>query len=208
MTDKRSRSRDKREQKADDESQKKDRPQIKRGEAERREARTIRTAPRQRMLPPAAASGAARATDRPAYAGRPLRARSPLGVPPRFWPRFSGLSLDDSGPGFLGLGGMRALPALACPSPAEAPRAPVVVPADMMPGAARERFARPPAGTALAPHAGSHPDASPRGRAAVYVGILSAKSRGYSAEIPKGNNRLNLCYFMHRRDNRDAEAAI
>ena len=51
---------------------------------------------------------------------------------------------------------MRALPALACPSPAAAPRAPAVIPADMMPEAARERFARPPAGTALAPLSGSH----------------------------------------------------
>jgi hypothetical protein len=33
-----------------------------------------------------------------------------------------------------------------------APRRPVVVPAGRGPGAARERFARPPAGTALAPH--------------------------------------------------------
>ncbi|HWX86214.1 MAG TPA: hypothetical protein VNZ48_21665, partial [Xanthobacteraceae bacterium] len=41
-------------------------------------------------------------------------------------------------------------------SPAAAPRAPAVIPADMMPEAARERFARPPAGTALAPLSGSH----------------------------------------------------
>jgi hypothetical protein len=47
-------------------------------------------------------------------------------------------------------------PPCACPSPAEAPRAPAVIPADMMPEAARERFARPPAGTALAPLSGSH----------------------------------------------------
>src|ERR1700722_12545401 len=38
----------------------------------------------------------------------------------------------------------------------DAPRAPVVVPACVMPGAARERFARPPAGTAPAPPFGSH----------------------------------------------------
>jgi hypothetical protein len=62
----------------------------------------------------------------------------------------------DFRPGFLGRGSVRALPALACPSPAAAPRAPAVIPADMMPEAARERFARPPAGTALAPLSGSH----------------------------------------------------
>jgi hypothetical protein len=64
--------------------------------------------------------------------------------------------LFDFRPGFLGRGRLRALPALACPSPAAAPRAPAVIPADMMPEAARERFARPPAGTALAPLSGSH----------------------------------------------------
>ncbi len=64
--------------------------------------------------------------------------------------------LFDFRPGFLGRGRLRALPALACPSPAAAPRAPAIIPADMMPEAARERFARPPAGTALAPLSGSH----------------------------------------------------
>src|SRR4029077_6930917 len=64
--------------------------------------------------------------------------------------------LFDFRPGFLGRGSLRALPALACPSPAAAPRAPAVIPADMMPEAARERFARPPAGTPLAPLSGSH----------------------------------------------------
>jgi hypothetical protein len=60
--------------------------------------------------------------------------------------------LFDFRPGFLGRGCQPALPALACPSPAAAPRAPAVIPADMMPEAARERFAKPPAGTAPAPH--------------------------------------------------------
>src|SRR5580704_5758193 len=53
-------------------------------------------------------------------------------------------------------------PPCACPSPAEAPRAPAVIPADMMPEAARERFARPPAGTALTPPSGSHPECALR----------------------------------------------
>src|SRR6202795_4924515 len=60
--------------------------------------------------------------------------------------------LFDFRPGFLGRGPRRRYPPCACPSPAAAPRAPAVIPADMMPEAARERFARPPAGTAPAPH--------------------------------------------------------
>ena len=44
----------------------------------------------------------------------------------------------------------------------DAPRAPVVVPACVMPGAARERFARPSAGTAPAPPFGSHPECARR----------------------------------------------
>ena len=65
-------------------------------------------------------------------------------------------------PGFLGRGSRRRYPPCACPSPAEAPRAPAVIPADMMPEAARERFARPPAGTAPAPHLRSHPECALR----------------------------------------------
>ena len=45
----------------------------------------------------------------------------------------------------------RALPVPTCPSPENAPPAPAVVPASMMPEAARVRGANPPAGTALAP---------------------------------------------------------
>jgi hypothetical protein len=70
--------------------------------------------------------------------------------------------LFDFRPGFLGRGSSRALPALSCPSPADAPRAPAVIPVDMMPEAARERFARPPAGTALTPPSGSHPECALR----------------------------------------------
>jgi hypothetical protein len=60
--------------------------------------------------------------------------------------------LFDFRPGFLGRGSRRRYPPCACPSPAAAPRTPAVIPADMMPEAARERFARPPAGTAPTPH--------------------------------------------------------
>ena len=93
---------------------------------------------------------------RSAYANRPLRARSPFGAPPRLWPKFLGLGFSTSGQVSWDAALERALPAFACPSPADAPRAPAVIPADMMPEAARERFARPPAGTALAPLSGSH----------------------------------------------------
>ncbi len=78
-----------------------------------------------------------------------------------------------SRPGFLGLGksarsckpapaggrrpcaAVRALPAPGLPSPVNAPHAPVIVPASMMPGTARERIVTPPAGTALAPPPGN-----------------------------------------------------
>jgi hypothetical protein len=43
-----------------------------------------------------------------------------------------------------------------------APRRPVVVPVGRWPEAARERFARPPAGTALAPPSRSHPECALR----------------------------------------------
>src|SRR5580704_8302577 len=69
--------------------------------------------------------------------------------------------LFDFRPGFLGRGPRRRYPPCACPSPADAPRAPAVIPADMMPEAARERFARPRAGTAPAPHLRSHPECVP-----------------------------------------------
>ena len=48
-----------------------------------------------------------------------------------------------------------------------APRGPVVVPAGRGPRAARERFARPRAGTALAPHVGSHPECTLHERALI-----------------------------------------
>ena len=45
------------------------------------------------------------------------------------------------------------LPPGAGPGYSDAPRVPVIVPAGLMPETARERFAKPPAGTALAPMA-------------------------------------------------------
>jgi hypothetical protein len=107
------------------------------------------------MSPPVRATGAARG----ARHGRSEPSASDALASRRSTAVLAGVSrprLFDFRPGFLGRGSVRALPALACPSPAAAPRAPAVIPADMMPEAARERFARPPAGTALAPLSGSH----------------------------------------------------
>jgi hypothetical protein len=74
-------------------------------------------------------------------------ARTPVGVPPRRLPRTwqSSAQLQARLPGTWS---SRALPARSCPSPVAAPHTPVVMPASMMPGAARERTANPPAGTA------------------------------------------------------------
>ena len=55
---------------------KKTEEQIKAKEAERRQTQIVLSAP----------AGAGRATERPACAAPPLRARSPVGVPPRFFP--------------------------------------------------------------------------------------------------------------------------
>ena len=52
----------------------------------------------------------------------------------------------------------RALPALSCPTPVEAPHASAVVPKRMMPKAAPAQVASLRGSTALAPHFGSHPE--------------------------------------------------
>ena len=62
--------------------------------------------------------------------------RSPLGVPPRFLPK--GLLYPEGsavGAGFVdgGANKRRVAPASAAPSSSDAPRAPVIVPAGMMP---------------------------------------------------------------------------
>ncbi len=99
---------------------------------------------------------AARATDKAACATLRLRARSSAGVPPRLLPEGRWSQRLCFRPGFLGRGRSvrsakpaptgerrpsavtRALPAPACPSPVKAPHTPVVMPAGMMPEAARE----------------------------------------------------------------------
>ena len=64
--------------------------------------------------------------------------------------------LFDFRPGFLGRRRCAGVTRACLSQSSGSTRAPAVIPADMMPEAARERFARPPAGTALAPLSGSH----------------------------------------------------
>src|SRR6185436_11442983 len=100
-------------------------------------------APRERMSPFASASGAAAAR---------IASRPPFGAPPRHSPGrthppvaqlqfLSFLRPDLTGVTRFDLSRVN-----------RAPRGPVVVPVEQWPRAARERFARPRAGTALAPH--------------------------------------------------------
>ena len=92
----------------------------------------------------------------------PLRARTPLGAPPRHSPGASPssapvrrfLRLGSSGVTRFGLSAVY-----------RAPRGPVVVPVGPGPRAARERLARPRAGTAPTPPSGSHPECAFDGRA-------------------------------------------
>ena len=84
------------------------------------------------------------------------RPRSPAGVPPRLFPR-----------GVWSLGAIRARfrGQVALPTSSDAPRMPVVMPADMMPGPPGSKADEAsPAGTALAPAARHHPDGVPTGR--------------------------------------------
>ena len=99
-------------------------------------------------------------------------ARSPSGAPLAALAR-TFTSWLSSRPGFLGPRVRRALPALACPSPAEAPHAPAVVPEGMMPKAARERSANPRAGAALAPLSGVPSRRRPRMSKVIVCNIIS-----------------------------------
>jgi hypothetical protein len=114
--------------------------QIKRREAERRKARLSRGAsPRQQMLPPVRASGVAA---RPAGRARlsALHRGSRQAVTP------------DSASGRVSWN-RRVRTGGPSPAPVQrAPRGPVIMPDERGPKAARERFARPRAGTAPAPH--------------------------------------------------------
>ena len=81
----------------------------------------------------------------------PCRARSPSGVPPRLCPRDSRIPRCNFGPGFAGQAPRwRGSPAGTGPGYSEAPRMPVIMPADMMSEAAREQPAKPSAGAVLA----------------------------------------------------------
>jgi len=100
------------------------------------------------MLPPARASGAAA---RPAGRARlsALHRGSRQAVTP------------DSAPGRVSWN-RRVQTGGPSPAPVQrAPRRPVIVPDERGPEAARERLARPRAGTAPAPHLRSHPECVP-----------------------------------------------
>ena len=94
------------------------------------------------------------------------RARSPAGVPPRLFPR-GVWSLGAIRARFRGqtVQGAGVTPPTARPTSSDAPRMPVVMPADMMPGPPGSKADEAsPAGTALAPAARHHPDGVPLGR--------------------------------------------
>ncbi len=84
-------------------------------------------------------------------------ARLPAGVPPRLSPEGLPVPKAQVQARLPGTRFPRALPAVACPSPVAAPHAPVLVPASMMPGPARERsvWLRPRAPHPL--HLGEYP---------------------------------------------------
>ena len=92
-------------------------------------------------------------------------ARSPVGVPPRLLLGMSEHLRPASGQASWDAAAIpmpiakRALPAPACPSPV-APTAGHSA-GGVIPKAARGKFARLPAGTALAPYVGSHPEYVP-----------------------------------------------
>ena len=121
-------------------------------EAERRKAQIEWAAPHEQMSPPVRATGAARATNDPltrtARFGRARLSALHRGARQAVTP--------DSTPGRASWN-HRVQTGGPSPMPVQrAPRGPVIVPDGTMPEAARERFARPPAGTALAPLSGSH----------------------------------------------------
>jgi hypothetical protein len=118
----------------------------------------------------------------PRMRGRIRRGRSPVGVPPRLLPGGSrpfrsapgqaswdaARAHDPKKPapteGRRSRAAKRALPAPACPSPGKAPPTPAVIPARMMPGAARERSVSPRARAPLSLRFREYPrpKASPR----------------------------------------------
>ena len=117
-------------------------------------------APRLPMLPPANASGAARATNDPLARTVRLRARSPLGAPLRLLSPASErrTSAQAALHAMLYAGVTGALAARL----SEAPRAPAIVPAGSMPGPPGSGLRVRPQDAALAPPSGSHPECAPR----------------------------------------------
>jgi hypothetical protein len=91
-------------------------------------------------------------------AARLFAARSPSGAPLRHSPGRTHPALAQlQFPRFL-RPGSTGVTRFRLSAVYRAPRRPVVVPAERWPRAARERFARPSAGAALAPHFGPHPE--------------------------------------------------
>jgi hypothetical protein len=123
-------------------------------EAKRRKAQTSHlAAPHRQALPLADA----RARQRALFGARSPSGASPRHSPGRTHPALAQLQFPRFlRPGFAGV--TRCRLSLVY----RAPRRPVVMPAERWPRAARERFARPRAGTAPAPHSGSHPECVPR----------------------------------------------
>ena len=109
------------------------------------------TAPRKAHVAMRFALGARRA---------PYGARTPTGAPPRLLHRRTNATAQPQAalPGTRLKDGRYPSP----PVPVQrASRRPVIMPAGRLPRAARERVAKPPAGTALAPLSGSHPECAP-----------------------------------------------
>ena len=128
---------------------KKDLP-LKRREAERRKAHGLGAAPRTQMLPPECASGAAARHTGECCHSPMLRARTPSGAPPRRLPR---KLMPWLSPGRVSWDvRMPGVTRHALSQSSEAPRRPVVMPAQTMPGTARERGYKPRPQEAHSPH--------------------------------------------------------
>src|SRR5262245_5420474 len=91
-------------------------------------------------------------SDRARRGSGPIASRPPFGAPPRHSPGRTHPPLAQlQFPRFL-RPGLAGVTRCRLSRVYRAPRRPVVVPVERWPRAARERFARPRAGTALAPH--------------------------------------------------------
>jgi hypothetical protein len=140
--------------------------------------------------------GAGRATEGAACAAPSALGRARLpGVPPRVFPR-GVWSLGATRARFRGqtVQGAGVTPPTDLPTSSDAPRMPVVMPADMMPGPpGSEADEASPAGTALAPAARHHPDGVPEGemiRQCVSIPVtivnMQLQKKRHSSATPSG----------------------